>query len=253
MEIIQGEKFQNLVNDNIYYCHTHEVNSFFKNNKILDPFVLISHNSDGKILSNTENFPHANIKLAPPNLIKWFAQNIELEDERLISIPIGMENNYIKNAPQKITKILAKRIEEKKFKNLVYMNFNPSTNPYVRVPIWNRFYKKNFITVEDYNSTFDKYIDQVNNHAFTICPEGNGTDTHRTWESLYCNTIPIEKRNKNNIHFYDLPICFIDDWKEITEEFLLKEYERIISSKWNLQKLNFNYWKSLIIKTSKNL
>jgi NAD(P)-dependent dehydrogenase (short-subunit alcohol dehydrogenase family) len=37
--------------------------------------------------------------------------------------------------------------------------------------------------------------------------------------------------------FDDLPICFIDSWDEITKEFLEKEKTRILSTKWNLEKL----------------
>ena len=79
-----------------------------------------------------------------------------------------------------------------------------------------------------------------------MCPEGNGIDTHRTWECLYMNTIPIEKININNQYYTDLPICFVNRWKEITEEFLEKEYIRINSIKWNMNKLSFEYWRNKI-------
>ena len=35
-------------------------------------------------------------------------------------------------------------------------------------------------------------------------------------------SIPIELRNLNNRFYIDLPICFVDDWKEVTESFLKK-------------------------------
>ena len=95
------------------------------------------------------------------------------------------------------------------------------------------------------------YIDKIYNHKFVLSPEGNGTDTHRTWEILYLKSIPIEKRNINNQFFTDLPICFVDDWEEITEDFLNKEYDRINSIKWNLEKLDFNYWKNKILSNVK--
>ena len=46
--------------------------------------------------------------------------------------------------------------------------------------------------------------------------------------------------------FTDLPICWIDDWSEVTPEFLESEYKRITQSTWNLEKLNFSYWAKLI-------
>ena len=33
------------------------------------------------------------------------------------------------------------------------------------------------------------------NYSFELCPEGNGMDTHRFYEALFLNTIPIVKKN----------------------------------------------------------
>jgi hypothetical protein len=62
------------------------------------------------------------------------------------------------------------------------------------------------------------------------------------------NTIPIEKRNINNQFYIDLPICFVNNWDEITEDFLNSEYERINNIEWNYDKLTFSYWKEKILK-----
>ena len=63
------------------------------------------------------------------------------------------------------------------------------------------------------------------------------------------DTIPIEKRNINNSFYTDLPICFVDDWSEITESFLNKEYDRISTTKYDMSKIDFNYWKQRIINS----
>jgi hypothetical protein len=93
------------------------------------------------------------------------------------------------------------------------------------------------------------YLDDIYNHKFVLCPEGNGTDTHRIWECLYLNTIPIEKRNINNSFYEDLPICFVDDWEEITEDFLNREYERITNTEYDMSKIDFKYWKQKIFNS----
>ena len=59
-------------------------------------------------------------------------------------------------------------------------------------------------------------------------------------------SIPIEKRNINNQFYTDLPICFVDQWEEVTESFLIKEYTRIKEGVWNMEKLGFDYWKDKI-------
>lgn len=40
-------------------------------------------------------------------------------------------------------------------------------------------------------------------------------DTHRLWKTLYMDSIPIVKYESAHHLFTDLPILFINDWKEI--------------------------------------
>jgi hypothetical protein len=96
---------------------------------------------------------------------------------------------------------------------------------------------------------FDSYLDSIYNHKFVVSPQGNGIDTHRTWEPLYMGSIPIEKRNLNNRFYTDLPICFVDDWGQLTKNFLDSEFDRITSREWNLKMLTFEYWKNKILLT----
>lgn len=205
--------------------------------------ILITHNSDYKIHN------------VDPNIFLQFSQNVNVESDKIIALPIGLENSYNFPEIKKIEKMKSKLIEDKNFKNLVYMNHTVSTNPYIRRPLYNMFGDKYFFTV-DWNKNngidFDSYLNNIYNHKFVISPEGNGIDTHRTWECLYLGTIPIEKRNINNKYWEGkLPICYVDNWGEITEEFLENEYVRIKNTDWNLEMLKFTYWKNLILENAK--
>jgi len=91
-DYIQGEKFVSLYNyDGVYYRATHEVNTFFDDPPDW-PFVLISHNSDGKITDTPGKFD-ADVNLMPDNLIKWYGQNVDVVNDKIESIPIGLENS----------------------------------------------------------------------------------------------------------------------------------------------------------------
>jgi hypothetical protein len=46
--------------------------------------------------------------------------------------------------------------------------------------------------------------------------------------------------------FNDLPILFIENWEDITEDFLNEQYEIIMNKTYNLEKLDVNYWLNLI-------
>jgi hypothetical protein len=225
---------------NIVYLHTMYKNQFFDIIRRLDnKFIVITHNSDINITS-TKNLPE--------NVIKWYSQNVNCKDDRLASLPIGLENSKWFTDIQKQKKILDKLKTEKSIKNLVYMNHNINTNLQERVQPYKLLHGKSFVTTEfgSNGQNYEKYIDNIYNHKFVICPEGNGIDTHRKWETLYLNSIPIEKKSINNSFYRDLPICFVNDWDEISEYYLNEEYNRIIKSAWNLDKLDMTYWKNKI-------
>ena len=223
---------------NIVYFHTMYKDYFFDLIRNLsNKFIIVSHNSDVGI-DNIDNLPS--------NVIKWFSQNVNCVDSRLESLPIGLENNRWFPEIQKQQKIENKLYTDKKNYNLVYMNHNIHTNVKKRLEAFNILSDKNFVTTQN-GQNYENYIDNIYNHKFVICPEGNGIDTHRKWETLYLKSIPIEKNCINSSFYTDLPICLVDDWSEVTEYFLEKEYDRIKNTKWNFDKLNMNFWKNKII------
>jgi hypothetical protein len=229
-------------NGGIIYTHTMFVKLLFNEikNVVTQPIIIITHNSD------------TIIDFSPPgNVFKWFSQNVNIIHDRIESIPIGLENNRWFTPISKKEKLFAKLNKEKTCRNLVYMNHKIETNSAKRLPVYELLMDKPWVTTRMGTNgvLYEDYIDNIYNHKFVICPEGNGMDTHRVWECLYLNTIPIQIRSINNQYYTDLPICFVDKWEELTEDFLLREYKRISSQRWNLDKLNFNYWKSKILSS----
>ena len=57
-----------------------------------------------------------------------------------------------------------------------------------------------------------------NIYSFELCPEGNGIDTHRFYEAILNNTIPIVKKNTLYELYKQFPCIIVDNWNEITEE-----------------------------------
>lgn len=248
-DYLQGMKFKGIHDGiKVIYQNTHDVNNFFKTINFDHDFILISHNSDGKVTHKPTREYDADFNKKPKNLKKWFAQNVCVKDDIITSLPIGLENSEWFVNLRKIESMKLKIQTDRKIKNLLYLNHNISTNPKEREIPYKIFSNKNYATcVFGQNGfNFHDYLDNIYNHKFVLCPEGNGTDTHRTWECLYMGTIPIEKRNLNNIHHEDLPICFVDEWEEINEDFLNKEYKRIKNANFNMEKLKFNFWKNKI-------
>jgi len=264
MDFIQGEKFQKLANNKtIFYCHTHDVNDFFKKLDFEHEFILISHNSDykitdkptptaaGHLLKNGES-GDANIKYIPTNLKLWFGQNVDYISNKIIPIPIGLENHYNFPHLRKIEKLVSITKTKKHIKNLIYLNFNINTNPKERQYLYDNFKELDYVTAE-YGTNginYDNYLQNVYNHKFMLCPPGNGIDAHRPWEALYIGTIPIQVKNNNNLGWRELPICWLDNWEQLKDKnFLISEYNRIKSTNFDLSKLDMKYWEETINKS----
>ena len=189
-------------------------------------------------------------------LVKAKNQNKNLNHPKLKSIPIGITN---KDEPTvavcKIignTDVIYKILKQpKNIKNLVYLNIKTITFSSERENIVNLYKNKPWVTYEIGNKSIDghkNFIEQIYNHKFVFAPRGVGIDTHRLWESLYLNSIPIVKKHFGMEEFYDLPILFVDSWDNITEEYLNDKYNEITSKSFNLDKLSIEYWYKLLSK-----
>jgi hypothetical protein len=225
-----------LKDNDIVYCHTMYVKELFEIIKVLNvKLTVISHNCDVNVGSEY---------IIPPNVKKWFTTNVNMVSDRIESIPIGLENK--KWFPKKKGMMIEKLKENRSCRNLVYMNFNIRTNQDKRFNLYKHFKPQSWVTYE-YGSNgenFNQYINNIYNHKFVFCPEGNGIDTHRLWETLYMGSIPIVKRSINNSYYQDLPICFVNSWEEVTEDYL-NRWDNI-KHIWQYDKLKFEYWKNKI-------
>lgn len=235
-----------LEDKNVVYTHTMYVKQLFKIiEELPQEFIVITHNSDMNIDNSFS---------VPDNVIKWFSQNVNVIHEKIESIPIGLENSMWFPEVHKKEKMITKLKQPRNYRNLVYMNFNIGTNPAKRTKPYEILKNKPWVTVDMHNNgyNFDSYLDNIYNHRFVVCPEGNGIDTHRIWESLYMGTVPIVEHNINN-SFYEhyLPITLTDEWIDINEVFLKKDLDGFNMLKWlpiaDDKMLTFEYWKNKIL------
>ncbi len=178
----------------------------------------------------------------------WWGLNKETNDPSVHSIPLGIV--HVDDRPftaimGDLKPFMAVQKEPRQIRNLVYLNFNVHTYPQERRGIYEHFCKLPWVTVGNFNITESgriSFLRDLRNHSFVICPRGNGIDTHRLWETLYMGSIPVVLRHVAMEDFYDLPICFIDRWEDVTPEFLEQEAERISTGSFNMEKLKAGYW-----------
>ena len=116
--------------------------------------------------------------------------------------------------------------------------------------------KQSFCSIQSKRLPFDDYLKEMAEYKFALSPRGWGPDCYRTWEALLVGTIPIVKRNQHDLilsmrgpHgsqldrlYENLPILVIDDWKEITQEFLEEQYKIITSKSYDIRPLYIEFW-----------
>ena len=246
-DIITNDKYLDAFND-IYYKTDvifHNIPLQWRNRVVNPPNknlpVIISGHSDYPILDEHVNYFNPTI---------WFTNNKQTTKTNVFSLPLGICNNTNESNLHPIygnldimIQVMNETIE--KSEKIVYMNFNINTCPRERQYVYNLFKNKDWVeegTIENTLVSRTNFLREIKSHQFVLCPRGNGIDTHRLWETLYMGSIPIVKKDIGYEDFYDLPICFIDDWVDITEEFLLKEKNRIVNTVYCLDKLKISYW-----------
>ena len=187
------------------------------------------------------------MSMKPSCVKRVFGSNATSQREDVVPIPLGLGPSYCHITPK--AKDIKKLDTMRDRKGLLYVNFRASTYPIERQTVMNQMcvLAESCSSVTIANQPTDpkfvgRYLNDLIDHKFCICPRGNGIDTHRLWESLYCRTIPIVKRLSAHRNFSDLPILFVDDWSEVTEDKLHTEYNRITSVKWNYSKLSASWW-----------
>jgi hypothetical protein len=183
----------------------------------------------------------------------WFTVNKNFKADALFALPLGVTNNTNESDLHPIygnTDIMIEVMNKsREIQNLVYMNFNIDTFPEGRRECYNIFKDKNWVTLGAIENTVEgrrRFLNDIRNHKFVICPRGNGIDTHRLWETLYMGSFPIVLNCVALEEFTDLPILFIDSWNQINESMLEEKFIEMMTKTWNMEKLKFSYWEERI-------
>ncbi len=235
----QVEKQMDLCNINsafnnspILFLYPHRLAEFVEKLKyVCNPFTLITHNSDTNI---KEDNVHVQAVLNSPLLKKWWAQNLCFIHPKMHFLPIGIANSMWEHGNQALYKIPSNN----KNKN-IHNNFNIYTNVAVRREcadaLESRASMLPMVSAKDNAERLAQY-------KYCVCPEGNGVDTHRLWESLYLGCMPIVMNTPftrviNHYTRGELPLVIIDSWWD----FDLPAYTGVSSTepvKW----LDINYY-----------
>jgi hypothetical protein len=137
------------------------------------------------------------------------------------------------------------------YNGTIYVNFTSSNNQSVRARALGFVRQlKNTVYGEMIFSESGRvqYLSSLRSNSFVLCPEGNGVDTHRLWETLYMGGIPIVLKNQYLSDILAvLPVVQLNDWSELgSEKFLESEWHRVQNNNNDFNLLKLSYWRNVL-------
>jgi hypothetical protein len=203
--------------------------------RLRGPFVLMSHNGDEGIGAKYRKY------LDGGKIVLWVAQNIEIQHPRLIGVPIGIANSqYIHGDVEALDRVRRESVAKNR---LCYLQFEVQTNPEERARILKTIQENTDIRVQP-GRDYESYLRVLASHRYAVCPPGNGVDTHRMWESIYLGVVPVVQRSIFTEAFAKLPMLLVDDWNQVTEEWL--EAHVVSSLPASLKRARLSYYAGVL-------
>ena len=208
------------------------------------------------------NGPHQ-VLLAAMGARRVFAINTTPRLRNVHSMPLGLTNttresplHEILGNQQHFASAYEISEEPSSYVGSVYANFTDSNNQRERRALRQLISDVPGFALELPTMT-DKgrvsYLAKLRSSNFTLCPEGNGIDTHRLWETLYMGGIPIIKSNPAiDSLVSDLPVVIVQSWIDVlNQEYLEERWHSIQRNSWDFSKLRTSYWLDQINSSSR--
>jgi hypothetical protein len=206
--------------------------------QIPHPYIMVTHGEHlDAMQKNCAQY------LDDPKLIAWFGIHpckAAMQHPKYRPLPLGViqqPDNYKKRSQ---LNDLFKKLRTTEKTEMLYMNFADFNKP-ERKKVRALFIDKPFCK-RDERLPFINYLKEMATFKFALSPKGLGPDCYRTWEALLVGCIPIVRSCSLDPLYQGLPVLIVEQWEDITEEFLQRKYEEITSKKYDIARLYMDYW-----------
>jgi hypothetical protein len=221
------------------FCHSDQLETFVsEHGASLTSHTLLVGNSD-------RDFYELDIEL-PSTIKRVYLQNSHISDGQIQTLPIGLEN--LRHGRHGLLKYFrGEDLTQEKIDAILVGPFSPTHAERKELSKWG-ILKSNHLKYVDHYVETVKLAEYSRMFKFVACPRGNGTDTHRFWETLYRGSIPVVKRSQwsRSISELGYPIMQLSEWS-FDEFFSLSQSNYYQSFKPNeISKLWLNEWDSII-------
>jgi len=218
------------------------------------PFILVTGDSDLPINISTLG-QSLEILLSSPKLLRWYAQNKDMQHPKIQSLPIGINIHNLWSNPLEwgggfilpaMQELQLKTIAEKALPFThrtpkIFCNWHFSIDRADRKQCLDQIGHA-LCCFQDKPLPMAQTWELQSQFQYVLSPHGAGLDCHRTWEALCIGSIPIVKTSPINYLFEDLPVLIVNEWKDVTKELLEKTVLEFSTRKFNYYKLKLGYW-----------
>lgn len=227
------------------------------------PFLVESRNTRRNLFCGHSDEAVSKLMLMVAKLKgyeKVYGINLNPIYSNTFSLPLGLTNDTNESPLHPIfgnSKGILAAIETEArpsgFTSDVYANFTIQTNSDERSHLCQILESLGF-PMRNPSMTHEgrlEYLRSLRTSNFVVCPEGNGVDTHRLWETLYVGGTPIVKSNPLvNSLVESLPVLIVNSWEELTDlGHLESSWVELQSKTHSGNVLRFSYWDSIFTKT----
>lgn len=230
--LLNGDTIPTMKGGDIVFVKTDYLKNNFFQREILPeikvPFMLISGISSFEV----DNYVPI---LENEFVMRWYCTNPPIKHEKIIGLPIGFEEAERDGGNQKILHEFLSKSHKNKRNKILLPYHTLSTNT-ARNEAASYLKELPFVDVQTEKLKFDEYLELLAKYKYCICLEGAGFDTHRNYECLLVNTLPIMKQSNIKLIYDDwnLPYEFVTDWKSIDKIFFTK----ISNTRYNYNDVN---------------
>lgn len=194
----------------------------------------------------------AELLVSLPNLQRWYCTNPpDIKSDKIVALPIGFEEKERAGGDQEILESFSQYKTPFTDKiDGVFLSYHTLSTNRERQNHHEYLSTQGYVSTQPCRLPFFECLTMMDRYRFNICFEGYGFDTHRYYESLLINSVPIMKRTVVAKMFerHNLPAVFVDDWRQIDDNF----WSQIRKEKYDFSNVNnflsTKYWKEIIEK-----
>jgi hypothetical protein len=219
------------------------------------PRVLVIGHSDTVVSEEIVK----KIRSARPSTI-IFASNVSekaLSLGRVYDLPLGIPNRDRSTRTHRVQSSrlviqlgwASSRLRSPRNFRGVFSNFSARNNVSERAPILELVSRHKHLQQGEFRaSRSGRLRDLINigHWGLNICPQGNGPDTHRVWETLLMGAFPLILKEHHVFRLLNsirLPFIALDDWGQLRDAGLIAEqFHSLKAQEWDFSPLTNEYW-----------